>query len=79
MKFRWQPRPQGLLAFQYGCRRHIGKREDPGDQVVGSVQIHADSTRVHIFCNLNRCYFKGGLFTCFVVQMKRASNQVREQ
>ena len=25
---RFQPRPQGLLAF-----RHIGKREDPGDEV----------------------------------------------
>ena len=24
-----QPRPQGLLAFH----RHIGKREDPGDEV----------------------------------------------
>ena len=27
--FLLQPRPQGLLA----CRRHIGKREDPGDEV----------------------------------------------
>ena len=27
-----QPRPQGLLAFQYG----VGKREDPGDEVVTS-------------------------------------------
>ena len=34
-----QPRPQGLLAFQYGrlgllpSRRHFEKREDPGDEV----------------------------------------------
>ena len=29
-----QPRPQGLLAFQYGGGwRHIGKRQDPGDEV----------------------------------------------
>ena len=36
-----QPRPLGLLALQYGggrredfpCRRHIGKEEDPGDEV----------------------------------------------
>ena len=25
-----QARPQGLLVFQYGSRRHIGKRKDPG-------------------------------------------------
>jgi len=29
-----QPRPQGLLAFQYGGG-FIEKREDPGDEVAG--------------------------------------------
>ena len=33
---RLQPRPKGLLVFQYGSGRrescHIGKREDPGDE-----------------------------------------------
>ena len=27
-----QALPQGLLVFQYGGRRHIGKRKDPGDE-----------------------------------------------
>ena len=30
-----QPRPQGLLAFQYG-----GKREDPGDEVENAADIN---------------------------------------
>ena len=29
----FQPHPQGLLNLQYGYRRHIGKGEDPGDEV----------------------------------------------
>lgn len=28
-----QARPQSLLVFQYGSRRHIGKRKDPGGEV----------------------------------------------
>ena len=28
-----QPRPQGLLVFQYSGHCHIGKREDAGDEV----------------------------------------------
>ena len=30
-----QPRPQGLLAFQYG----LGRREDPGNEIVTSATI----------------------------------------
>ena len=34
---------------------------------------------IYIFCTRNRHYFKGGLFICFVVHMKRVSNQVGER
>ena len=34
-----QPRPQGLLAFQYG----LGRRENPGNEIVTSATIRGQS------------------------------------
>ena len=52
-----QPRPQGLFAFQYGAScRHIGKREDPGDEV----KIFSEDAIILVSTKNNGRYFMYG-------------------
>ena len=49
---RLQPRPQGLLVFQYSSGRrescHIGKREDPGDDVGAAGKTSFSYQKLHL-------------------------------